>query len=352
MPFPIKKLLAWYRKSKRDLPWRGTKDIYAVWVSEIMLQQTQVNTVIPYYHRFLERFPTVADLAGAPEQEVLKLWEGLGYYSRARNLHRAAKHVVEKFNGEIPRIYDDFLALPGVGQYVAAAVMSITCDSPLPAVDGNVLRVFSRFTASAEDIRKTSTRDRVFKELKEIIPLASPGDFNQAVMELGASLCKPQNPKCPDCPLRDECRAYLNNTVAEFPYKSSLPKAPEYNVSIAVILRQGKFYIQKRPSEGHLGGLWEFPGGKAEPGESPKAALLRECKEELGTEVKIIKKLALVRHAYSHFKIKMSVFLCRLEDETVQLPEGPESRWITNDELDQYPFPKANHKFFPALKLI
>jgi len=350
MTFPVKKLLSWYGKNKRDLPWRNSKDIYAVWVSEIMLQQTQVTTVIPYYRRFMERFPTVAVLAGADEQEVLKLWEGLGYYSRARNLHRAAKTVVDSYKGKVPGNPKEFPKLPGVGRYVAAAVLSITCHEPLPAVDGNVLRVYSRFQSLPQDISKTSTRNMVYKELQAIIPPLSPGNFNQAVMELGALICIPKNPHCSACPLNKDCRSYINGTVANFPVKSSPLKVPEYNVSIAVIIEKGKLFIQKRPSKGHLGGLWEFPGGKAEPGESPEAALVRECKEELHTDIQIKKKLALVHHAYTHFKIHMSVFICSLKRNRAPLDANSESLWISIDQLKKFPFPKANHKFFPLLK--
>jgi A/G-specific adenine glycosylase len=352
MEFPHDRLLAWYRKNKRDLPWRQGKDIYAVWVSEIMLQQTQVTTVIPYYHRFLQRYPTVEHLARAAEQEVLKLWEGLGYYSRVRNLHRAAQKVIDEYGGKIPGTPGEFRELPGVGPYVAAAVLSIACDLPLPAVDGNVMRVYTRRQGISDDIRKTTTRDRIFKDLQAIIPAEAPGDFNQAMMELGAVICTPRTPRCTSCPLRENCTAYLNHAISLYPFKSPLRRAPEYNVSIGIILKGERFYIQKRPSEGHLGGLWEFPGGKAKKGETARAALLRECKEELGTDIKIIKKLAVVRHAYSHFKIHMSVFVCRLsaEDIEVRSEAGHPFQWITITELEKYPFPGANHKFFPALK--
>ncbi|HLP45400.1 MAG TPA: A/G-specific adenine glycosylase, partial [Candidatus Kapabacteria bacterium] len=195
----VKKLLAWYQTNKRDLPWRKTKDIYAVWVSEVMLQQTQVNTVIPYYIRFLERFPTIRHLAEGTEQEVLKLWEGMGYYSRVRNLHRAARLVIAEYNGIIPDTPAVFQKLPGVGPYISAAVLSIARDIPLPAVDGNVMRVYTRFRGIADDIRKTSTRNRICNELKSIIPTepaGAAGDFTQAFMELGALICTPQNPRC------------------------------------------------------------------------------------------------------------------------------------------------------------
>jgi A/G-specific adenine glycosylase len=350
MKFPVEELLEWYGRNRRDLPWRRTDDIYAIWVSEVMLQQTQVTTVIPYYRRFLGRFPTVGGLAEASEQEVLKLWEGLGYYSRARNLHRAAKQVVERHQGKIPGTRENFRKLPGVGPYTAAAVLSIARGIPIPAVDGNVMRVYTRFRAIKGDIRKTTTRNLIYKELEHIIPRGVPGDFNQALMELGAGVCTPKNPKCSSCPLNNACTAYTAGAIEAYPYKSPLKNVPEYKVSIGIVIKGRKFYIQRRPSGGHLGGLWEFPGGKSKEGEIPGETLARECKEELGTDIKIIKKLAVVRHGYSHFKIVMSAFMCRLRGEEVRPRPGIAFRWITIDELENYPFPGANHKLFPALR--
>ncbi|MDQ1351346.1 MAG: Adenine glycosylase [Acidobacteriota bacterium] len=349
----VKKLLDWYHAHKRDLPWRKTKDIYPIWVSEVMLQQTQVTTVIPYYKRFLERFPTIQHLAEGSEQEVLKLWEGMGYYSRIRNLHRAAQQVMKGYDGKIPDTAETFQKLPGVGPYIAAAVLSIALDIPLPAVDGNVMRVYTRFHGISDDIRKNTVRQHIFKELKGIMPTEPPGaagDFTQAFMELGALVCTPQKPQCQSCPLNEQCTAFTNNTIECYPYKSPTGKVPEYRVSIGIIFKEDKFYIQKRPSEGHLGGLWEFPGGKAAADETPEQTLFRECKEELDCEVEILQPLPLVRHAYSHFKIQMSPFICRLKDGDILPKENRPFRWITISELDLYPFPGANHKIFPRLK--
>jgi len=357
MTLPIERLLKWYEANKREMPWRETGDIYSVWVSEIMLQQTQVKTVIPYYRRFLERFPAVVDLAGGTEQEVLKLWEGLGYYSRARNLHRAAIRVMDDYDGIVPGGLAEFITLPGVGPYVSAAVLSITRGLPLPVVDGNVMRVFARFEAMGDDIRKGGTRTFIYNYLERIIPHDVPGDFNQAMMELGALVCTPSSPRCVECPLAEGCRALADGTIESFPYKSPTAKAPTYHVSVGIILRRGvkgdRFYIQKRPSKGHLGGLWEFPGGKAEAGETPEQALIRECREELGCGVEIVESLPVVRHAYSHFKIEMSPFICRLESGggEPRALENQEFKWIGMDELDDYPFPGANHKFFPKLNV-
>jgi A/G-specific adenine glycosylase len=352
MEFPVKKLLEWYQTNKRDLPWRRTKDIYTVWVSEVMLQQTQVTTVMPYFQRFLERFPTIRHLEEGSEQEVLKLWEGLGYYSRARNLYRAAQKVLNEYGGKIPSTPEAFQKLPGVGPYIAASVLSIVLNTPLPAVDGNVMRVYSRFQGIENDLRKSTTRNHMSQQLKAIIPYETSGDFNQALMELGALICTPQTPQCSMCPLNKHCVAFTTNSVDRYPYKSPSGKVPGYRVSIGIILKDNKFYIQKRPSKGHLGGLWEFPGGKAQKDETPEQALHRECQEELGCKIEIIKPLPVVRHAYSHFKIEMTPIICRLKSENVHPRERQPFLWITIDELNAYPFPGANHKFFPLLKTL
>lgn len=349
-PLPVEALLQWYRENRRDLPWRGTRDIYAVWVSEVMLQQTQVSTVIPYFQRFMERFPTVRDLAEGTEQDVLKVWEGLGYYSRVRNLHKAAQQVMTQFGGEIPEDPAVFRKMPGVGPYIGAAVLSIARDIPMAAVDGNVLRVMTRFRAIGDDIRKTAVRNNVARQLETVIPPGSSGDFTQALMELGALVCLPRSPRCGRCPLRPGCTAFSKGTIDKYPVKTIAKTSPLYRVSVAIILKSHSFYIQKRPSEGHLGGLWEFPGGKAEGVESAEHALVRECREELNCDVEIIETLPLVRHVYSHFKIELTPFICCVKKGTVTPEPGREFRWITVDQLDDYPFPGANHKFFPHLK--
>lgn len=350
MAFPLKELLLWYRHHQRDLPWRRTKEIYRLWVSEVMLQQTQAAAVIPYYQRFLRRFPDVQTLARADEEAVLKLWEGMGYYNRCRNLHRAAQLVVSTFNGRIPDSPQQFGRLPGVGPYIQAAVLSIAVGLPLPAVDGNVLRVYTRLMGIGDDISRPATKKRIRGGLAQIIPPDCPGDFNQALMELGALTCTPRTPRCPACPLKEACRAHITNQTAKIPFKSPRPKIPEYDVSIAVILKGNRFFIQKRPSSGHLGGMWEFPGGKARQGETPEQTLRREIREELGIDIHIIQKLATINHGYTHFKIRLHVFLCRPDAQHIHPLHAQPHKWITPHQIDHYPFPAANHKFFPHLK--
>lgn len=343
-------LLDWYRKNKRALPWRQTSDIYPVWISEVMLQQTQVRTVIPYFKRFLSAFPNVRALASATEEKVLKLWEGLGYYSRARNLHRAAIKVITDFDGAIPRQEKPFLSLPGVGPYIAAAVLSMACNLPLPVMDGNVIRVMTRFLGITGDTRKDTTLIPIRDYLHDNIAADHPGDYNQALMELGATVCRIKRPQCFKCPFVKQCQANRHGLTDKIPYRSVRPSPPHYPVALAVIFNtENRVYIQRRPSKGHLGGLWEFPGGKIKPGESPRGALIRECREELKTEVDPLEKIAVVRHAYTHFKITLHVFVCRISQNEVRPQTSLPSRWITLAEIKQYPFPGANHKFFKDL---
>jgi A/G-specific adenine glycosylase len=344
---PVVPLREWFEQERRDLPWRRRRDLYAIWVSEVMLQQTRVETVIPYYRDFLRRFPTLKRLAAAPLQDVLKAWEGLGYYSRARNLWRAAKLVAENFSGRIPAEYDRFRDLPGVGEYIAAAVLSMGRGLVLPVVDANVLRVVCRWQGIGEDIRLAATQRRVRSFLDKIIPAATPGMFNEALMELGALVCLPKNPLCRHCPLHPCCFAFRNGQTGSLPVKGKKKPVPEYEVALAVIIRAKKIFIQQRPEEGHLGGLWEFPGGKCRTGEKPEIAVVREVCEELKVDVEVAVKLAEVRHAYSHFKVHLHVFICR--KNSGRLSSARPHAWIRIGELDKFPFPAANHKFFPMI---
>ncbi|HUU04882.1 MAG TPA: A/G-specific adenine glycosylase [Patescibacteria group bacterium] len=345
---PAARLLDWFAIRRRDLSWRKNRSLYSVWVAEVMLQQTRTATANGYYRSFLERFPSLAGLAAAPLPEVLKVWEGLGYYSRARHLWLAARAVHENHGGRIPTSYAEFRKLPGVGEYTAAAVLSIACGQALAAVDGNVLRVVCRWRGIETDIRSRHTRDAVRAFLQEIIPPAAPGEFNEAMMELGALVCTTKNPVCGECPLRTNCHAYRRGLTAVLPFKSRRPPPPLFPVALAVIVRGSRLYIQQRPEQGHLGGLWEFPGGKCRAGEKPERAVVRECREELAAEVEVLAKLAQVGHAYSHFHIVLHVFACRLRG-SAPCPLRPHA-WVQFAELRHYPFPAANHKFFSKLK--
>ena len=346
---PLQPLLRWFRSNNRDLPWRHGRNLYSILVSEVLLQQTRVETVLPYYRNFLKRFPTLPLLAAAPLQDVLKAWEGLGYYSRARNLWQAARLVRDDFQGRIPENYTRFRQLPGVGDYIAAAVLSIGCGQALPVVDGNVLRVVCRWQGIRDDIRLVAAKKKVHSFLCGIIPANAPGRFNEALMELGALVCTPRNPECGKCPLRPACHAFRHGETVILPVKSKRRPVPVFQVALAVIVCKRRIYIQQRPESGHLGGLWEFPGGKCHENEAPERAVIRECQEELAAEIEMNEKLAQVNHAYTHFKIVLHVFICRLRrglPKTVR-PHA----WVKFAELRNYPFPAANHKFFAQLKV-
>ncbi|HSQ34470.1 MAG TPA: A/G-specific adenine glycosylase [Candidatus Binatia bacterium] len=348
-PFvPVPLLLRWFERNRRDLPWRRRRGLYPIWVSEVMLQQTQVETVVPYYLDFLKRFPTAAKLSAAPLQDVLKAWEGLGYYSRARNLWQSVRLVQGEGGGRIPGAYAAFRKLPGVGDYIAAAVLSIGRGLVVPVVDGNVLRVVCRWQGIRGDIRLAATKEKVRSFLQSVIPSDAPGRFNEAMMELGALVCVPKTPHCRRCPLHLDCFAFREGCTLSLPLKSKGKPVPTYRVALAVIVRRDRIFIQQRPESGHLGGLWEFPGGKCEPEETPLQAVVRECSEELGVEVDVSKKLARVRHAYSHFKIELHVYACALSGPPPQASR--KNAWIRAGELSRYPFPAANHKFFAEIK--
>jgi len=342
-------LLEWYHRHQRQLPWRTTKDPYRILVSEIMLQQTQVQTVIPYYHRFLKTFPSFQSLARAPLQRVLKLWEGLGYYSRARNLHALAKAVVRAHDGHLPSTYDELKALPGIGRYTAGAILSIAFDKDYPVVDGNVMRVLARYFAIRGDIRKPATQSEFWNLVEKLLPHGKAGDFNQAIMELGATICTPKNPTCPRCPLRHSCQARRQNLQDVLPVKKKAAATPHFHIGAGVVRRGDKILISQRPLKGLLGGLWEFPGGKQEPGESLRDTVRREIKEELGINIEVGKKLAEIDHAYSHFKITLHAHECAYRSGQVQALGVRAWRWVKPHELKRFAFPAANQPIIQKL---
>jgi A/G-specific adenine glycosylase len=345
-------LICWYLSNKRDLPWRKTNNPYHIWVSEVMLQQTQVDTVVPYYSKFLSRFEGIKDLARADLQDVLKIWEGLGYYARARNLHRAAGIVLNQCNGIVPNQREDFRRLPGVGDYIAAAVLSIAFEKPYPVVDGNVKRVLARLFLMEEPVNKSASL-KAFQERSVILlDPQRPGIYNQAIMELGATVCKPQRPLCRTCPVKKMCRAHQSGRVSEYPRKVAGKPTPRYQISVGVVFKNGRVLITRRKLDGLLGGLWEFPGGKIKTGEDAEAACIREIKEEVNLVIKVDSHLCRVKHAYTHFKILMDVFCCSFVSGRVRLNGPVDHRWINLRRIDEYPLPKANHKFIPKLKQI
>ncbi len=345
------KLLDWYYRHKRNLEFRDSGDPYKIWVSEIMLQQTRVDQMLPYYRRFIEAFPTVKDLASADQQEVLRLWEGLGYYSRALNLHEAARQVVNNHNGKLPETRDELQNLKGIGPYTSAAIASIAYNQPYPVVDGNVERVISRYFGFRDDIRKQKTKKQIESAVYDLIPKENPGDFNQAVMELGATICLPKNPQCRVCPLSDDCVAGNLANTDKIPYKSPAKSRPHHEIGIGIIRDdQQQVLIAKRPENAMLGGLWEFPGGKRKDGEELESTVIRELKEELGVTVSVDQPFMKLKHAYSHFTVHLHAYLCRIKNGIPEPNSSTEIRWVTTGELSDYPFPKANRKLTEALQ--
>jgi A/G-specific adenine glycosylase len=345
-----RKLLEWYDRNRRQLPWRDISDPYRVWISEVMLQQTQVTTVLPYYERFLRRFPTLADLAAAPLDQVLKTWEGLGYYARARNLHAAAGQVMADHGGRLPASYADLRPLSGFGDYTAGAVASIAFGERVPAVDGNVKRVLARLLASTEDITRSGTARRLRAVAAALVPTDRPGDFNQALMELGATLCTPTSPRCLLCPVNSECEGLARGIHESLPVKAPPRQRPYYDVTAAVIRRDdGCLLIAQRKPEAMLGGLWEFPGGKCRPGESLPDCLRREIREELGVEIEVGQHLTTIRHGYTHFRISLHVFECRHLSGDVRALDCADWRWVRLAELGDFAFPVTDQKIIRML---
>ncbi len=344
------RLLKWYKKHHRELPWRKTDDPFSIWVSEVMLQQTQVKTVVPYYWKFLERFPDAKKLAAADLHSLLKAWEGMGSYARARNLHRAAQMVVTEFDGNIPTTWEDFRRLPGVGEYIAAAVMSIAFDQPYAAIDGNVKRVLARLRRIHAPTNKSSSYKTFKAAAERLLDRKNPGMFNQAIMELGALVCTPTNPKCTRCPVRTDCLAYGSCRVKEYPRRIKTAPPPVHHIAVGVVTKSNHVLITQRKPDGLLGGLWEFPGGKIKKNETPETACIREIKEEVGLIVEVDSYVTRVRHAYTHFKIMVDVFCCRFIAGRVRLNGPTDYRWIRLNQIAKFPFPKANHKCIPFLK--
>jgi A/G-specific adenine glycosylase len=324
------------------LPWRETRDPYAIWISEIMLQQTRVDTVIPYYQRFLERFPTVEILARATLGDVLKLWENLGYYARVRNLHKAAGEIAARFGGRIPERLEEIIRLPGIGRYTAGAILSIAFAQAVPAVDGNVRRVISRLHAIEESVDNDEVRERIEGLVRTLVPTRDPGHFNQALMELGAVCCTPKSPACAVCPLQEDCLAQLQGLAHRLPVRGKKKSVPHREVVAAVIRDgEGRLLLVQRPPEGLLGSLWKFPGGILNPLEGREEGLERIVRDELGIGIGVGAPLASVNHAYTHFRITLTAFSCTLAEGS---PAGPPWRWADADEIERLPFSRADRR--------
>ncbi len=356
MPNIIVLLIEWFEQKAADLPWRQTDNPYYIWLSEIMLQQTQVTTVIPYYERFIQRFPTIKALAEASQDDLMKMWEGLGYYSRARNLQVAARQIMKDYGGKLPTSAAELRMLKGIGPYTAGAIASIAFGESAPVVDGNVIRVFSRVYNIEDDVRQQVTKNNIWElavSLMPDVPAGRAGDYNQALMELGREICRPRNPLCIICPINQHCTAFKMGIQNERPVKSKKAPTPHYDVTCGVIRNnRDELLITKRPVDKLLGGLWEFPGGKVENGESFEEGLARELQEELGIEVDVGDFFIQVQHAYTHFKITLHAYECRLlpESPMPQCHDCDEFQWVHVDNLTDFAFGKADRKIVEELQ--
>lgn len=365
-------LLPWFALNRRDLPWRHNRTPYRVWVSEIMLQQTRVDTVIDYYRRWMKAFPSWRALARAPQADVLKAWEGLGYYSRARNLHKAAQIITDQYNGNLsnawksePRINanerETFQGLekdhdrsarspemqlrcfPGIGNYTAAAIASLAFNEDAAVVDGNVIRVLCRLFAFGGETKTAAGKKKMQAWADELLVKGRAGEFNEAMMELGALVCLPKNPKCAECPMQKSCAAFAKGTPSNYPVMKKKAKVPHIVVGAAVTMnRKGEILIAQRKQTDMLGGLWEFPGGKLEPDETIEECIARELKEELGINVEVGDFLMTVKHAYSHFTMTMHVYFTKIISGRPRAIDCADYQWEKVPNLGKHAYSKAD----------
>ena len=339
------RLLAWYRTHKRTPPWRGhaSRSAYAVWVSEIMLQQTRVETVIPYFEKWMRLFPGIEALANASEQEVLNAWEGLGYYSRARNLHKAARIVAEEYDGELPRDLDQLRELPGIGRYTLGAIASIAFGMDVSTLDGNIKRVYARLFDVSEPVDSPRGEKILWQLADEHLPKGHAGDYNQALMDLGATVCVPKNPRCLICPVMELCQARQKGLQDQRPVKSPKKDVPHYVHAAGVIVARGRVLLAQRPSHGLLGGMWEFPNGRV--GGDPARGLAKALKTGYNLRLRATRTpraelLGIVQHGYSHFSVTTHVFRCEL----LSPPNASNLKWVPLKDLDAYPMGKIDRQ--------
>ena len=348
-----RRLLAWYRRHQRSLPWRETGDPYRIWISEIMLQQTQVDTVIPYYNRFLKVFPTVFALAGAPLEDVLKAWENLGYYSRARHIHAAARIIVDRFEGQIPDAIEAIKTLPGIGQYSAGAILSIAYGRALPAVDGNVRRILSRVFAIRKPIDDPREQKKLFEIASTLVPFRRPGDFNQALMDLGATICKAKSPDCSICPIASMCRARLADLQNILPVTRKAPAIPHRLAAAAAIYNaKGKLLVVQRPANGLLASLWKLPGGFVDDQANMETGLKHKVKEELDVSIRVRKEVACVNHTYTHFRATLHAYEGILLKRDFKALGCQEWRWASRSDLKKLPMSKIDRMILAAILFI
>lgn len=355
MPRLATRLLNWYNKNKRTLPWRASGlSPYAVWASEIMLQQTRVETVIPYFEKWMQLFPTIQDLAEASERDVLNAWEGLGYYSRARNFHKAARIVVDQYNGELPRDLNELGKLPGIGRYTVGALASILFGMDEPALDGNLKRVYARLFDVRETVDSPTGEKILWSLAKENLPKGKAADFNQALMDLGSMICLPKNPRCLICPLMYECKAREHGTQGLRPVKKPKKDVPQYIHAAAVIVKRvgnpphEKVLLAQRPSVGLLGGMWEFPNGRVDAGQDPAKELAKVLKSGYSLQLRVKRKarIGVFQHGYTHFKVTVHAFAC----ETLPNSRVKNLKWVALKKLNDYPMGRIDRQIAEAIK--
>lgn len=346
-------LLRWFNNNGRKLPWRRSYEPYHVWLSEIMLQQTRMERGIVYFERWCKRFPDIDAVARASSYEILKYWEGLGYYARARNFHKAARYLTAECDGMLPQKYDDLLKLPGIGPYTAAAIASIAFNDNLAVVDANVERVFARLFDIDRPLKDKGVHGLIVKTAEQILPPGEARSFNQALMDLGGVVCTPKKPDCAICPVTFCCRAYQGNFVEDRPVKKTGQKLIPIEMATGVLLKNGHIFIQQRHDNDIWGGLWEFPGGRLEEGESPEEALVREYLEETKFSVEICQKVTEITHFYTKYKVTLHCYRCRLAQESMlpDLQAAQGYHWVKASHLDNFGFPAGHRKFIEYMRI-
>lgn len=345
-------LLHWFQENSRDLPWRRTYAPYHIWISEIMLQQTQMDRAVSYFSRWLHHFPDIASLAAAREQEVLRLWEGLGYYSRARNILRTADLLQRHYNDTLPEDHGALLRLPGIGPYTAGAIMSLAFNRDQPLVDANVERLFSRLFDLASPVKEKNSQAFIWQKATELLPRGKARFFNQALMELGALICLPRSPRCGQCPIQEHCKALQMDITDQRPVPGRKQEQIAIDMVTGVLWHRGRIFIQKRMADDIWPGLWEFPGGVMEKGEGPEEALVREYREETEFLIHGMKKITTIKHNFTRYRVTMHCYSCRLQNSNTRpvLHAAQDYRWASPNDLEALAFPAPHRRLITLLQ--